>query len=146
MSKESALLGCVGHKATSAGTHAQIGENSLFQYGTREMVSSSAQTAAAAVSSVLHTYTRPSIASSPWMAPLPRVRSPGCIDRVELLLGLQSLLCPNRTSKADELSIRSCSRPRSVDTYLAAGLDASFCMAASWPDGWDGPGVGNLAY
>lgn len=47
---------CVGHKATSAGTHAQIGENVQFQYGTRKVVSSYVQTAAA-VSLLLHTYT-----------------------------------------------------------------------------------------
>jgi hypothetical protein len=41
------VLVWVVHRATSAGTHAQIGEKVQFQYGTQKMVSSSAQKAAA---------------------------------------------------------------------------------------------------
>lgn len=46
-----------------------------------------------------------------------------------------SLSCiPTEHQKAGASSIRSCSRSRSVDTYLAAGLDASLCMVGSWPE------------
>lgn len=67
----------------------------------------------------------PSIASSPWMVPPPRLRSSGCIDQAKLLLGLQSRLHPNRSSRANVLSIQFCSWSRSVDAFHAAGLDAS---------------------
>lgn len=57
----------------------------------------------------------PSIASSPWMVPPPRLRSSGCIDQAKLLLGLQSRLHPNRSPRADVSSIQFCSWSHSVD-------------------------------
>lgn len=102
------------------------------------MVSSYAQTAAAAVPSLLlHTYTRPSIASSPWMVPPPRVRSSGCIDHGQTPVGVAVSPVSQQNIKSrcavDSILFRS----RSADKYLEAGLDASPCMVASCPE-WKG--------
>lgn len=117
------------------------------QHGTEKMVSR--QTAA--VTLLLHTYTvPPSIALSPWMLPPPRLRSSaGCIDQSRIPVGVADSPPSQQIIKSGRI-VGSILVPgsRSVDTCVAAGLDASPSLqygsqlATKWMSA--GPVVGNL--
>lgn len=84
----------------------------------------------------IHTYTCP--VHRPIHMDGPSLRELGVLDALtgQTPVGVAvSLLRPNRTSEANALSVRSRSRSRSVDTYLADSLDASLYMIASPPGG-----------
>lgn len=133
---QNALLGCcVGRKATSAGTHAQIGENSRFQHGDLEdgvfICADSCSSSAIAAAYIYTPFYRLLPVDGPYL------REFGALDALAMpnsCWGCSLSCIPTEHQKPMRCRFDLCSRSRSVDTYLAAGLDASLLMVASWPE------------